>query len=420
MFPLHERTQRRLCRFAFFGLCLVPTLLVLWWCVSLYWPGERTTLEQQLSQRLGLDVSIGSLEYPRPGVTRLSDVQLVDPSTGRDVARIERVESFWQRNRQVVSLRSPQLNADQLDSLWKLFSESTQIRAGTSTERLQMHSEKVTFHNSALKPIERFAFQLTPNDKGAESTVRFNHASALSGEAVRMQWLRTGRGEHREDRIHVHTGDAELPQSLLAAIIPQITKLGEQCQLRGSLRLVTTGDASHGEWSGSLRDVDLETLTKQHTPYHVHGTADLHFEKLTFTEGRLTAAAGNLSVQDGQISGPLLRSFDRMLSRQKESKFEGQDGLIDYKKWAMDFNVAHEGWTFLGRIPGQEPSVLMTDHASVLLRQSKANEKMPISHAQIAVVLSENPQTWVPLTSRTAWLLNRLPLPKPSAAKATR
>ena len=93
MFALHEKTQRYLCRAVFFGLCVAPTVLMSAWIVARNRPGYRAAYEEELSRQLGLAVSIGYMQHPRPGVTRFQGVRLADPETLDEIARVRVVET---------------------------------------------------------------------------------------------------------------------------------------------------------------------------------------------------------------------------------------------------------------------------------------------------------------------------------------
>ena len=86
MFLLHERTRKSLCRVGFVALCVAPTCAVVVWAASRNGDGHRTRCEAQLSQVLGLTVTLGGIEHPEPGVVRYGDFVLADPETDAPIA----------------------------------------------------------------------------------------------------------------------------------------------------------------------------------------------------------------------------------------------------------------------------------------------------------------------------------------------
>ena len=84
------------CRTAFVLFCLVPTLVVAGWLIRRSRPefiaAEKLEWQRELSQRVGLTVSIENLSYPNYYTARLDNVRLADAETGAVAAHVRSLE----------------------------------------------------------------------------------------------------------------------------------------------------------------------------------------------------------------------------------------------------------------------------------------------------------------------------------------
>jgi hypothetical protein len=85
MFPLHDRTRRKLAIAGFVFLCLVPTCTVATWCLWRNLPWETRLAAEKLQQQLGWKVKLERLRHPRPCTDVYEKLELLDPETDRTV-----------------------------------------------------------------------------------------------------------------------------------------------------------------------------------------------------------------------------------------------------------------------------------------------------------------------------------------------
>src|SRR5689334_16379987 len=92
MFLLHDSTRRRMCRWAFLALGLLPLLVVTGWCYWVQTDGHRRAHELALSQLVGARVSLEDVTLPTPNITLYHGVTLSDGETGTSIVRIRLIE----------------------------------------------------------------------------------------------------------------------------------------------------------------------------------------------------------------------------------------------------------------------------------------------------------------------------------------
>jgi hypothetical protein len=93
MFAFHETTRKRLCRTAFFALCVAPTLASAAWIGSHYFPGRKGRIARELSDALDVHVKLADWREPRPRMVRSGGLTLSDPNSGLSLLEVAAMES---------------------------------------------------------------------------------------------------------------------------------------------------------------------------------------------------------------------------------------------------------------------------------------------------------------------------------------
>ncbi|MBX3426053.1 MAG: hypothetical protein KF688_10270 [Pirellulales bacterium] len=91
MFSLHETDRKRICRGAFFALCVAPTCVVAAWIGAKLRPGGDGRTAAMVEARLLTPTVVDAADEPRPGVTRCGSLALSDGTTGATLASLERL-----------------------------------------------------------------------------------------------------------------------------------------------------------------------------------------------------------------------------------------------------------------------------------------------------------------------------------------
>jgi len=410
MFPLHERTQRTLCRVVFFPLCVLPTLWVAWWCVSINLASRSQELAREWSRSLGLDISVVKLSYPRPGETRLHDVRLVDPASKRQVATCPLSTVVHEDGTWKITLQRVDIQESSLVALWRTIIKSIEARSGSEPGAVRIVARDVSIEGGErLFPLTKVVCQVRPHRSGRELTLRLQPPHTDEADAIRVQSIREENADGGQTRWRFLTGETAIPTRLLAGILPECVHLGRHCEIQGSLGWSSTTGSSSGDFAGVVSRIDLARVTSVMGLGKVDGRGRLEVESARFQGAALTSLKGNLTSGSGSIDSKLLRQLDLLLSQDKHSSFGSEAGEIAFEQLAMDIEIDQDGWHLSGTCDDERAGALLVDRHEVLLRQTAEQASRPLRHSDVVALFAPQQSPWVPLGEHTGWLLRHLP-----------
>ncbi len=311
---MHERSERALCRLTFLLLCALPTLVTLCGVIVTLTPwyhrGEIRRLESMLNQRLGVVVQIGDMEHGKPGYWELRDVVLRHPETDREVARVATV-LFTRNDRKMgVHLSQPQIQAEQLSTVWNLIHDRFLCQPQLTGELVQLGAEGLTLLGSPQ------AITLTPVDVLVKSDDRQTTASmrfALAGESATAKRARLD--VHRiRDSVSPRTtwvlesGDTPLPCGVLATYLPVMRRLGPEAEFSGLVRW----EQQQSDYQVRLENARFANVNmldlSQPFDFPFSGVGLIEVDSLHRLGGQpIQWAQGRLTVEGAKIDSRLIR-----------------------------------------------------------------------------------------------------------------
>ncbi len=200
---MRPRTRKMLCRVLFVGFCVLPTLAVACWCVAHHLPARKAAVEHELERLLACDVSLGGIEYPRPGVTVYSQVVLRDAEFGRPLAAADRVEV--RQSREGISLDcSPVETSHSLNNVWQ-FVES-QLRRVRHT-RVLLTADSLACSGTEIG-LSNVRLDLLPGHDVSEARIGCRAADAESQTNILLRIVRDRRQSPPVTRWHLNPGTA--------------------------------------------------------------------------------------------------------------------------------------------------------------------------------------------------------------------
>ncbi|REK30206.1 MAG: hypothetical protein DWQ42_02180 [Planctomycetota bacterium] len=417
MLPLHERTQRYLCRGAFLALCLLPTLAVAGWCASLGLTDRAAAVARRLSKVSGLEVRVASAVESLPGLVELHEVSFRDPASHASLGESPWVRIASRGETITVKVRQLRVAREALAVVWQLLEDGLAPVAGETSDDLRVEIDRIVVAGgeSESRPEEIPALRsvvgrLRPSALGREMTLSFTVDADVAAEPIRLQCVRHDKDTGPQWRWRLLTGAAALPTALVEGVVPVARHFGPSCRLRGSLVFVQAREATWGEFSGTLEDIDLEPLAAAASLGHIDGTARLEVERVKFRGATLDEFRGSLFAGPGQVDSSLLRRLDLLLSRRVRSSFRAAGGPVDYEQLAARFELTPDGWRCEGICDDAVDGALIVGRNELLLRHRRERSQRALANSELLALFADEASPLVPLSRQVAWLLQRLPL----------
>lgn len=429
---MHERTRRAVARMLFAFTCALPTLITCWLILLTWtpWYGDyrRRQLEQELSTRLGISVSIQQMEYPTPTAMRLVGVQLHDPESQVEIARIRSVTWATGNDQRVLYFSQPELRSAQLPQLWQAIHQRFLCQPDLTTSPLRMIAKDLTIRSeTGPLTLEKIDAGLTPHDQRVIAWLQCTPAASKDNKQFVVEVTRDRSGAMASTDWQLRSPDLPLPCSPLAECLPIVRNLGTQATFTGQLRWTISHNQSRSQnhWSldlsGSRLDrVDLSELTHS-VPHRLSGTASIQLERGLIVPGESVDLSGTLVAAQGLIGQSLLQAARNELRFAIAAGFDELPGDLPYERIGLRFDwfgpqLALAG--IAGKLRGYEfldDGVVVTAGGLAVARSSGE----PHSWASLVRAFWQDGRETLPVSGQSAWLLGVLPAPQRIATAAT-
>ncbi len=424
MFRLHENTRRRICRAAFFLLCVLPTAGVSVWCARRHLPGVAGAEARELQRELGLDVSLEGLRHLRPGGVLYEGLELSDPETGRLVLRCRVLEADWEqttdgqgrRRASLVLIASqPEIEAAAVDQLRELLGRMLRRRTGRPQMDVRLAAGQLTLRSAGgSQTLTELEGSIESFPDGTRSEASFRLAGIDTPQPIRIRVVRNRQTTPPASAFELDTGGGAVPCDLLAMGLPCLERFGPRSRFRGYIWVNQTGDGrttAHwaGELAGQVFDLDLDDLVTGHFPHKLSGTAQVTVHSARFRGDRLEEAAGTLTAGPGVISRSLIDAAVEQLGLARGAEPEAPGDLVPYGQLALAFLIDSRGLQLQGGCSASAPGAILVDRQGRLLSQPTLQPQPVVALVRMLVPASRHQ---VPATRQTDWLIGLLPIPE--------
>jgi hypothetical protein len=450
MVPVNRPMRQALATVVLFALTVVPTV----WIAAIAWrinrPGHVRDVEIELGRRLGLQVTLQGVRYPRPGevVYRGIVLRQEEPRGGvlSEIARADEVRLQWGDREMTLYLENPRLRADSpgvaLAQLGAWIQRSGQI----PFERISLAAPscEVDLGREDL----RYAAREVAGEVNADPTaptVRIAYRMSSATRAGSGERHRPGVGTHCE-LILIRDRRAEpvltslafktieglpLPARVLSPFFDVDTWLGANATVEGTLELRQAGSK---EWeaifSGNLHNIDLAQLIGHRFPRHrLMGRARLAVATARWGQrpGQgpgWIEAKGELLAGQGSIGVSLLQSLAREMRFRLSSKLANLDPRkteVDFRAMGLAFDMRANGEIHLAGALGAEgpPDAILAGVTSPLASTPQGTVSVHGLIKTLFPVADASPGVLVPLTPESSILL-ALPVPPEADSKVRR
>jgi hypothetical protein len=439
MFPLTRPHRQALATLAMFVFTVVPSAYVAWTAWTIRRPAHRRAVEAEIGRRLGLQVALEGVDYPRPGeVVYRGLVFRQEEPRHKGLTEVARARRVWLRRGdreltiQTEGLRlhgeSPKLAMAQVGAL-------LQRSAGPAFERVNLTAPTCDLDLGAGSlPFDLREVAGTFHADRASPTVTVSYRVAARGSSTRCELtlVRDRKTEPVRTSVTLKTMEG-LPLSarVLDLFIDSADWLGTSARVEGTLVLRQTGAKDwEADFQGDLYDVDLGVLVGKQFPSHrMSGLGHLAIKSARWADrpGQgfgWVEAQGELTTGQGTIGLPLLRAVGnemRFRLSTKLARLDPHQEALDFRALGLSFAMTPDGELRFGGALGNEypPDAVLASPTLPLAYAPEGAANVRGLIKTLFPVRSNDPGLMVPLTSESRVLLC-LPVPPEFASKPGR
>jgi len=407
------KRQVLLCRLGFVLFCLLPTLTVGLWIASRSEGGSsipfaRAGLERELTSQLGLVVEIdqasGSLD-----ALRLDGVRLRDPETNAIVCEAAAIEAIHSDTGWQIEAFQPHVDATHLRRLAPRLHD--RLLCGPAE---QLHPIAIGARNLILTAgqqqhsVAQLVARLGLHNVGPEIVAEL-HLLPTSTKPIRISVARNQHARAPATGWQLATDNQHIPLAALTEILPEVARLGRECQFTGTISGEDTDSGWSGELSGTLTYVDFDALVTEHFPHQLSGIGTVRIERAAAVGGRLAEFRGSIEIANGSISGSLLAAAEEHLQLVPASEPQANEhSTTAFERLAMDLRLDGRLLRIRGVAGPPNDAVVMATQSGALLTAGTGHAVPAVN--LLRALLPEN-QFQVPATRQTEVLVGLFPVP---------
>lgn len=349
---MHERTQRAIARMTFVFCCALPTCLTVLMIITTWTPWWHrrciASIESDLSWQTGLIITIEDFRRASPSTLRLYNVQLLEPETGQEVARVREVRWAKQGDEVSILLQQPELQSAELVSTWRLIHDRFLCRPDQTSASVQVAANDLTIHSRSgpmtLRDVDAWIRPGLEPDSVEASIQCLPAASGLTSVAgstpVQISVIRRRAPEGPSTSLVLDCGKTALPCSALSEFLPDLESLGANAVFSGTMGWTIYRDGwSLDLGSASFSDIALGRWCER-LPHRLTGSARVDLERCRISyrdrSVQLVDIAGSLRARDGLIGTSLIESAREHLGFAVAGNL---DPVIGYDRLAIGFNL---------------------------------------------------------------------------------
>lgn len=408
MFIVKEKNRRTLLRLAFLCFCVLPTVVI---AAGVAWPKKQVDWSAKLSDRLGIEVAIGT-SSPSDGGVQLGNIEFSDPQFGI-LATLRQVEATEGDDGLVLTGSDAEVRVEHLGRLLQVVDQQILRHTRSANLPVQLTIDELTLREITSDAQESRVAKLNDvicrcditGDGTRRLRASFRHGAAAT-DRVEFSFARSGERGQLTEEWTLNSNGTSLPIWPLQNLLPATKHLGQQCEFRGAVWTRCGGGSVDCDINGHFSKVDLRRLVAQQFSHQLDGLAEVDLVRAHIRDGRLTDAAGSLVVSDGVIGGYLLQSAAEHL--QLAAPHPIGAAAVAFGSIDLGFDIDASTLSLRGHCPVAE-GVLITDQSGqpVLI---ESDSSVPV--LSVVRMLVPNDDVLVPLTTSTARMLDVFPLPR--------
>jgi hypothetical protein len=390
-------------------------LLVTLWRVRSpkYIEARREEWQAVLSDKLGVDVNIGRLEYPSWNTAVLEDVRIVDPETSREWITARYLELLSDDGTWRIVAGQPEINATALPRLQELLSDRLLRGRAIKLGPIAFSANEVTFRRDAqtAQTLQNVSASIHNIEHGKRAEFHFHLAGEATKQPLEFVMERRMDGDSPRTLTAFHSGESEVLLDALHPLLPWLATFGKDAHFRGGVVFESDAARHTLEAAGTFRQVDLDQLIALRLPhYKLSGNADIQLEHLQLHNGAIALAKGTVRTNGGgEVSRSLIEALSERLDlAPKQTPQYSPQQRLRYGHLAFGFQLDASGLAITGDADPSRSGVIMANATGPLLMES---ERATLPTIALVQALSPVSETQVPATPETQTWFNLLPPP---------
>ncbi len=438
MFPLTRPYRQAAATIALVVLTVAPTAYVAETAWRINRPGHRQEVEAEIGRRLGLQVSLDSVRYPRPGEVVYQGVVLRQEEPRRkgltELARADSVRLRKADREITLETTGLRLRAESpraaMAEVGALLQRSS---AGADVDRVTLSAPTCDLDLGAgIAPYQLrevvgnfLADPVTPNLKAS-----YRFVSKGASTRCELTLTRDRKAEPVRTTLAFRTMEGlPLPARVLDPFFDSAGWLGPDARVDGALTLRQDGAKDwEADFQGNLLDIDLTDLVGRRFPNHrLRGRARLAVNSARWAE-RPGQGYGWVESQAELTAGPGTIGFGLLQALSTEMKFRKGPKVgryvsagevdLDFRALAIKFAMTGDGEIRIRGGLGNEfaDDVVMAGPTAPLAYAPPGAANVRGLIKTLFPVTEINHGVMVPLTEKSRLLLC-LPVPPDLAAK---
>jgi hypothetical protein len=318
-------------------------------------PEHLRAVEWNLSSRLGMEVTLEGVGYPRPGEMLLRGVVIRPEDSGpkgsaaTELARAAAVRIIQERGQVTMEADRLVLNGPGPRPVLGLAARLLQKMGGAVREPVNLVASACRIDLGAGVPgydLRDLAGTFNPDPIRPAMRASYRFADDLETPRCEIALTRDGGEGTPRTTLSLRTAEpGALPAVVLDPFFASTGWLGAEARVEGEL---TLSQAGAGEWAatfqGALRDVDLATLVGRLSPeQRLQGRATVVVDQARWGEqpGRgpgWVEAHGTLSAGAGTIGDVLLRSLAAQLQFRLSDRLATDRDAHEFQSLGLRFD----------------------------------------------------------------------------------
>ena len=340
---LSDNWRRTRCRFAFLLGCVVPTAITVYLILH---PPTVNDWEQAILAELGIPTTIDSIETPGPNVTILRGVKFSDAQIG-ELFTATQIRVIRGKVNRILVDHSSRFSSQSLVRLISFVSEhlvrGDRIQKPWSIEfqdTATVFSEILNGNYTTPLVTRNLRIEVDRYKNGPAATIEFTKDDDQTNNLVSGY---ISKGTEAPLQLGLQTSGCHLPCWLLADIVPDLKKLGNDCVFTGKID-IHPFDQNPEEIvstiNGAFTNIDLSSFVY---PYRqqLHGKCTAVVSEFVIKNGVIHGLEASVHCDKGVVGLDLLASAQRHMGFQLSpniGQLANEEGNVGFQ--SMQLNLA--------------------------------------------------------------------------------